>query len=77
MLHLLGVSGGETMHGRVLHEALVDGSSVDWQTHESHAERRIGTGTYHQHITVSHVGDSTYVDEGNGEYDPEGRHHAY
>ena len=77
VLHLLGINGRETMHGRVLHEALADGSPVDWQTHEHRAERRIGAGTYHQHITVSHVGDTIYVDEGNGEYDPEGRHHAY
>ena len=53
VLHLLGVDGGKTMHGRVLHEALAGGSPVDWQTHEHRAERSIGAGTYHQHITVS------------------------
>ena len=69
VLHLLGVSGGETMHGRVLQEALADGNPVEWQTDTHRAERRIGSGTYRQNITVSQVGSTTYVDEGNAEFE--------
>ena len=69
VLHLLGVGGGETMHGRVLREALTDGEQVEWQTETHRAERRIGGGAYRQHITVSRVDGTTYVDEGNGEYE--------
>ena len=66
VLHLLGAGGGETMHGRVLREALADGEPVEWQTETHRAERRICEGTYRQHITVSRVDGTTYVDEGNG-----------
>ena len=68
VLHLLGIGGGEAMHGRVLREALTDGSPVEWQTDTHRAERRIGDGIYRQHITVSGVSGTTYVDEGNGAY---------
>ena len=71
VLHLLGLDGGETMHGRVLREALTDGEQVEWQTETHRAERHIGGGTYRQHITVSRVDGTTYVDEGNGEYEGE------
>ena len=69
VLHLLGVGGGETMHGRALREALADGEPVEWQTETHRAERPIGGGAYRQHITVSRVDGTTYVDEGNGEYE--------
>ena len=68
VLHLLGMGGGETMHGRVMHEALADGELVEWETETHRAERSIGEGTYRQHITVSRVDETTYVDEGNGVY---------
>ena len=70
VLHLLGIDGGENMHGRVLREALTDGNPVEWQTDTHRAERRIAGGAYRQHITISRVDDTTYIDEGNGEYAP-------
>ena len=69
VLHLLGVGGGETMHGRALREALADGEPVKWQTETHRAERRIGGGAYRQRIAVSRVDGTTYVDEGNGEFE--------
>ena len=66
VLKLLGVGGGETMHGRVLGEALTEGESVTWQTQTHRAERPVNGGTYRQYITVSRVESTTYVDEGNG-----------
>lgn len=66
ILHLLGIDEGADMHGRILREALADGAAVEWQTDTHRAERRIGAAAYRQHITVSHVDGTTYVDEGNG-----------
>ncbi|MDE2688678.1 MAG: alkaline phosphatase family protein [Chloroflexota bacterium] len=66
VLHLLGVSGADTMHGRVLTESLADGKPVKWQTTTHRAKRDTGAGVYNQHITISHVGDTIYLDEGNG-----------
>ena len=68
VLHLLGIGGRETMHGRALREALADGDPVECKTETHRAERRIDGGTYRQHITVSRVDGTTYVDEGNGAY---------
>lgn len=68
VLHLLGIGGGEAMHGRVLREALTDGNPVEWQTETHRAERKVKSGTYRQQITVSRVSGTTYVDEGNGAY---------
>ena len=57
------------MYGRVLREALADGDSVSWQTDTHRAGRHVNGGTYRQYITVSRVGSTTYVDEGNGGYE--------
>ena len=69
ILELLGMSG-EAMDGRVLSEALADGGAMDWQTTTHRAERRFDDGTYRQSITVSTVGNTTYVDEGNADFSP-------
>ena len=64
ILHLLGLPGGEKMDGRVLHEALADGddsSDVVPRT-ETHTTE---LGDYRQEVTVTTVGGSAYLDEGN------------
>ena len=67
ILHLLALPGGETMHGRVLHETLRGGpGAVDWRTTTHEAERSTPAGHYRQAITVSRVGATVYVDEGSG-----------
>ena len=67
ILRLLGLPGGETMHGRVLDEALRGGpDSVEWRTTTREAERDTPGGRYRQAITVSQVGATVYVDEGSG-----------
>ena len=67
ILHLLGISGGETMHGRILHETLQGGpDAVEWQTTTHEAERITPNGRYLQAITVSQVGTTLYVDKGSG-----------
>ena len=70
ILHLLGIDAsamnGHVMDGRVLREALMDGAAVEWDTATYRAERSVGSSAYRQYITVSRIGDTTYVDEGNG-----------
>ena len=64
ILHLLSLPGGEKMDGRVLHEALADGddsSDVVPRTETHTAE----LGDYRQEVTVTTVGRSAYLDEGN------------
>ena len=66
ILHLLDLPGGETMHGRVLYEALRGGpETVDWHTDTHRAHRDTPIGRYSQAITVSKVGNTLYVDQGS------------
>lgn len=69
ILNILGLAGGEGMDGRVLGEALRNGpeaTSVQWRTDTHEAEREVDGGTFRQHVKVSSVGSTTYVDEGQG-----------
>ena len=69
-LSILGLPGGESMDGRVLEEALVDGpdpDSVESTTETHRAERELGHARYCQEIVVSRVGTTTYVDQGSAE----------
>ena len=64
ILHLLGLPGGDDMDGRVLYEALSDGappSDVEPSTVTHSSE----LGDYRQYVTVTTVGNSVYLDEGN------------
>ena len=64
ILHLLGLTGGDEMDGRVLHEALATGDApadIEPRTVTHTAE----LGDYRQQVTVTTVGDSVYLDEGN------------
>lgn len=65
LLKILGLTGGDRMDGRVLEESLMDGpdpSRVAFSTHTHYA----GLNEYQQQITVTQVGGTSYVDEGNG-----------
>ena len=64
ILHILGLSGGDDMDGRVLHESLVEG---DISTELDHHSRtyRAELGEYGQEVVVTTVGESVYLDEGN------------
>ncbi len=64
ILHILHLLGADDMDGRVLHEALADGidpSEVKTRTITHTAE----FGNYRQQVTVTTVGNSVYLDEGN------------
>ena len=71
VLHLLGLPGGDTMRGRVLHETLLGGPhNIHGLTAIHEAERSTVDGHFRQAITVSHVGETLYVDEGSGGRQP-------
>ena len=73
ILRLLGVAGGQPMDGRVLEEALKDGSVVgppSWSTEVYSARRQVAGGVYGQEITVSRLGTTLYVDEGSARLQP-------
>ena len=60
------------MDGRVLEEALGNGPDpreVDRSTEVHRSERQVNGGTYRQEITLSHVGTTTYLDEGRGSFE--------
>ena len=67
VLRLLGHRVPDDIDGRVLVEALVGGpESVEWDSETRTGERRLEPGMYCQHVRVSRVGTTTYLDEGNG-----------
>ena len=69
VLRILGITDGPPMDGRVLEEALAGGpapTSVAHSTDVHQAEHRLGQQVYRQSIKISSVGNTVYVDEGNG-----------
>ena len=66
-LSLLGLPVPDDMDGRILAEAMVGGpESVEWTSTSSSAERTLEGRMYCQHVRVSRVGKTSYLDEGNG-----------
>ena len=70
-LRLLGLPVAPGMQGRVLEEALINGpdqADVEWSRELRSAERNLESGVYRQRISLSRVGNTTYVDQGSGSY---------
>jgi arylsulfatase A-like enzyme len=72
VLHLLGVEPSDKFDGRVLSEAMNEKPSAAAKTTSETAEalRKFPAGDWRQHLSISRVGNSTYVDEGNGAFEP-------
>ncbi|MBI2171442.1 MAG: alkaline phosphatase family protein [Chloroflexi bacterium] len=67
ILHLLGLAPGVPLDGRPVLEALLEGpapAEVKWETELHGAERPLKGGVYRQEVSLSHVGDTAYVDWG-------------
>ena len=64
ILHILGLSGGDDMDGRVLHEALDGGGDVS-EDECCSVTHTAELGDYRQEVTVTTVRGSDYLDEGN------------
>ena len=66
VLELLGLPAPAEMDGRAVVEALARGpASVEWTTDVHATEARIQNAAYRQEISVSRVGDTSYLDSGN------------
>ena len=71
ILRILGISHGDGMEGRILEEALAncpEVRAVDWSTELHNTERRMAYKVYRQHIQISRVGETTYIDHGNSTF---------
>jgi arylsulfatase A-like enzyme len=68
ILYLLSVRPPQPMDGRVLHEALVSGTTgfPALQLRTLEANREFGKSIWHQYLRVTEFSDAVYFDEGNG-----------
>jgi len=70
VLHLLGLESPNKMDGRVLFEAMAgDSPSLRAATETQEATRKFPRGEWRQYLRVSRVGETTYLDEGNGSFE--------
>jgi arylsulfatase A-like enzyme len=71
ILHLLGVPqpASSPMDGRVLEEALAQGTACDAppRTETLEAARELGLFRWHQYLKFTEYGNTRYFDEGNGQ----------
>jgi hypothetical protein len=70
-LQILHITPPHQMDGRVLNEALVKVSepTPKGETETIEADRRFETGRWHQSLRSSRVGDTIYLDQGNGAFE--------
>ncbi|HXY60250.1 MAG TPA: alkaline phosphatase family protein [Chthoniobacterales bacterium] len=69
ILSVLGIKSPPKMDGRVLSEAMKDGIIPESETQTMEAARKFSGGTWRQHLTVSRVGETIYLDQGNGAFE--------
>jgi arylsulfatase A-like enzyme len=71
VLNILGITAPTKFDGRVLAEAMNGGSAKpDVLSKTLEATRKFPSGEWRQHLRISLVGESVYVDEGNGAFSP-------
>lgn len=70
ILHLLGLESSHKLDGRVLSEAMIgDSTSPRAVTETLEATRKFPSGQWRQHLRISRLGETTYIDEGNGAFE--------
>lgn len=71
ILKILGITAPEPMDGRVLTEALVQGSELPTVKNVTlESKRDLEKSGWHQYLKISQVGETLYFNEGNGEVVP-------
>jgi arylsulfatase A-like enzyme len=71
ILRLLGIEPPQKFDGRVLIEALEEKAErTEVLSKTMRATRRFPSGEWQQHLRVSLVGETIYIDEGNGSFSP-------
>jgi arylsulfatase A-like enzyme len=68
ILQILGIKSSSPMDGRILSEAMEDGQSVKPERETLESTKKFPTGTWRQHLQISRVGSTIYLDEGNGAF---------
>jgi arylsulfatase A-like enzyme len=70
VLRLLGLESPHKFDGRVLSEAMTGDTAPPRAVTETlEAARKFSSGQWRQHLRISRVGETTYIDEGNGAFD--------
>jgi arylsulfatase A-like enzyme len=70
ILRLLGMESPHKFDGRVLSEAMTGQSSMPRATTQTlEFTRKFPSGRWRQHLRISRVGETTYIDEGNGAFE--------
>jgi arylsulfatase A-like enzyme len=67
ILTILGIESSTMMDGRILLGPINDKRSPETRTIE--ANKKFSGGTWRQHLTISTVGSTHYLDEGNGTFE--------
>jgi arylsulfatase A-like enzyme len=74
VLHLLNLEPPQKLDGRVLVEAMEEKAErTEVLSKTMRATRKFPSGEWQQHLRVSLVGETIYIDEGNGEFVPSDR----
>jgi predicted AlkP superfamily pyrophosphatase or phosphodiesterase len=70
ILRILGVESPNKLDGRVLVEAMEEKAErMETLSKTIDAKRKFPTGEWQQHLRVSLVGETVYIDEGNGAFE--------
>lgn len=69
ILSILGINPSSKMDGRVLSEAMRNRQAAKSETQTIKTGKAFGTGKWQQHLTISKVGETVYLDEGNGGFE--------
>jgi arylsulfatase A-like enzyme len=71
VLRILGLEPPQKFDGRVLAEAMDErAAKIEALTKTIQATRKFPSGEWQQHLRVSLVGETVYIDEGNGAFSP-------
>ncbi|MDQ6912706.1 MAG: alkaline phosphatase family protein [Verrucomicrobiota bacterium] len=67
ILHIFGITPPQPLDGRILSEAMKDGSNAPAKTETRTLEtsRNFTAGTWRQYLKITHVAGHDYIDEGN------------
>src|SRR5205085_1945264 len=70
VLRILGVETPPKFDGRVLNEAMKErGDRTEALSKTLEATRKFPSGEWRQHLRVSSLGETIYIDEGNGAFE--------
>jgi arylsulfatase A-like enzyme len=71
VLRILGIEPPQKFDGRVLIEGMEErAAKIDALTKTIQAARKFPSGEWQQYLRVSLVGETVYIDEGNGAFEP-------